>query len=372
MHTRRYLIVLALAVVILFGMAALVRQYVRPIEPPSGDEEIIFGENFLLERPVEHIVVFAENINLPAGSLVREEAALVGENIIVAGRVNGDLTVTGATVLIDESSRIEGDLIVLGEDVTLAGEVAGAVTVTGERLSIAPGARLRGEIASCVENLANGNPAIARISDCSGVDLSRLDMLHGLRENGPLALFPPEALAVAGAASSVVLSFTLAALSVLAVTLFPRQISHIEEALHARPRRLLVHGLMVYALLIGLGAAFVALVANVPEAALFVLPILLLLGLLTLGMTLAGLTTLALMLGDLLARRLGRAAWPPLVTAALGSAAMSILIHLLLFFPFGMLIAVLLMAFLSAVGLGAALDTRLGTRPLGRSTFVQG
>ena len=154
--------------------------------------------------------------------------------------------------------------------------------------------------------------------------------------------------------------------------MFPRQISHIEEAIRTRPRNLVSAGLATFLLLIGLSAALVLALALLPPLGLVLLPLYALLGLGLLVLTIAGLVTLSLVIGDWLVKRAARAPAPPLIAAAVGSLAMAIVLTVLALLPFGLIISLLSIAAVSSLGVGAALLTRMGTRPLRRSYFVQG
>src|SRR5690606_8726217 len=110
-------------------------------------------------------------------------------------------------------------------------------------------------------------------------------------------------------------ALALVGTSVLAVTFFPRHISHIEEAMRARPRNFGGVGIAVYALVIGLFFALTFLLALFPPLGLLLVPVFILLGVLLFVFFATGTITLAVMLGDWLLRRFSRHPQPPLVAA---------------------------------------------------------
>jgi len=167
-------------------------------------------------------------------------------------------------------------------------------------------------------------------------------------------------------------TLALTGMSALLVTFFPRQISHIEEAMRARPRRFGGVGIAAYGLAIGVFFALLLLLAILPPLGLLLIPVFLILSLLLFGLSVTGLVTLAVMLGDWLLRHTSKVPTPPLIAAVIGSILLSMGLAGIALLPFGVPISAVLFGAISSVGLGAALFTRIGTRPVGRTYFVQG
>jgi hypothetical protein len=228
-------------------------------------------------------------------------------------------------------------------------------------------------VTPCVDQVNAGGPNTATLADCDAVQqFAPFDTLIALR-NKTLILDGAQLSAPVNALVLLVLSsLVLAGFSTLAVTMFPRQVSHIEEAIRARPRNLVGAGFATFLLIIGLSAALVLVLALLPPLGLVLLPVYALLGLGLLVLVIAGLVTLSLVIGEWLVRRATHAPAPPLITAAVGSLALSAVLTVLALLPFGLIISLLSVAAVSSLGVGAALFTRLGTRPLRRSVFVQG
>ncbi|MFQ3566825.1 MAG: polymer-forming cytoskeletal protein [Aggregatilineales bacterium] len=368
------LFIILLAAVIAVGL--LLRGWLASLSIPDF-EGVFFTSSFnLAEHRVDgDLVVVAEEIVLPAGSALDGNAALVGGFISVDGvQVSGDLTVVGEVINVIEPTVIAGSASLLGDMILFSGTVEGDLRVTGDRLTLAPSARVNGYVYACVEKLQIQGADI-RVRDCDArTALAPLSALIALREEGLVLspLLPSQVPAALLAAMFALTSLLLAALTTLTATLFPRQISLIEDAVRARPRSLAGAGLAVFLLAAGLGAGLLVLLAVLPPLGLLLLPLYAIGGLLLLVLVAAGLVTLALMLGDWLLRRITRVPPPPLVAAATGSLALALAFLGLSLLPYGYVISPLLLVLVSSVGLGAALFTRLGTRSLRRSYFVQG
>ncbi len=366
--------IVLLAAVIAAGL--LLRGWLASLSVPNF-EGVFFTSSFnLAEHRVDgDLVVMAEVIVLPPNSTLEGNAALVGSFISIEGaQVSGDLTVVGEVINVTEQAAITGSASLLGDMILFSGTVEGDLRVTGDRLTLAPGARVNGHVYACVEKLQI-QAADIRVRDCDArTALAPFSALIALREEG-LALSPllpsqvPAALLLATFALT---SLLLAGLTTLTVTLFPRQISLIEDAVRARPRSLAGAGLAVFLLAAGLSAGLLVLLAVLPPLGLLLVPLYVMGGLLLLVLVAAGLVTLALMLGDWLLRPIMRVPPPPLVAAAVGSLALSLAFLGLGLLPYGYVISPLLLVLVSSAGLGAALFTRLGTRSLRRSYFVQG
>lgn len=354
----------------------LLRGWLASLSIPNF-EGVFFTASFnLAEHQIDgDLVVVAEEIVLPAGSTLEGNAALVGSSVLIDGaQLAGDLTVIGEVINVTEQAEIVGNASLLGDMILFSGTVEGDLRITGDRLTLAPGARVSGYVYACVEKLQVQAPAI-RVHDCDArTALAPFSALIALREEGLTLspLLPAQVPAALLLATFALTSLLLAGLTTLTVTLFPRQISLIEDAMRARPRSLAGAGLAVFLLAAGLSAGLLVLLAALPPLGLLLVPLYAIGSLLLLVLVAAGLVTLALMLGDWLLHWIMRAPPPPLIAAAAGSLALSLAFLGLGLLPYGYVISPLLLMLVSSVGLGAALFTRLGTRPLRRSYFVQG
>lgn len=371
MNTRRNLLFIGAIVVALLVLAVIARQWLTAQELSFESGVQVASDYHLSGTHEGDLVVMGGNIVLEAGSRVTGSASLIGDTITIGGLVEGDLTTLSDSLHLEAGSRVEGNAALTGDSVLLAGQVNGDVQVTADSLTVEPGAAVSGMITPCVETFTGSDTLT--VTACNGKrQFAPFDTLIGLR-NHTLVLDGMQLAAPGSALLLLVLSaLTMVGFSTLSVTMFPRQISHIEEAIRSRPRSLVGAGFATFLLIIGLCAALVMLLALLPPLGLLLLPIYFVLGLVLLVLVIAGMVTLSLVLGDWLMTRFGRATAPPLITVTVGSLALSAVLALIVLLPFGFLIGAGALALVSSVGVGAALFTRLGTRPLRRSYFIQG
>jgi hypothetical protein len=367
---RRGLWILGAGIVLLLVVSLLARQQLAGRIALNG-RNVIFHSNYRLADEIDgDLVVVGDSLTLESGSRVTGDVSLIGSNITVTGTVEGDLTLLGENLTFD--GQVDGNAALMGTNVTVRGSVGGDLRVSGDRLTLAAGT-VGGLLINCAAEVFDARAASGEISPCPATGefapFQRLIELRDIARRPPLtpAIDPGVAALGLGLAGLGLVGF-----STLVVAVFPLQISRIEDAIRARPRSLSGVGFAVFLLVIGLLAALIVALAALPPVGLLLIPVYLVAGLALGGMFAAGLVTLALVFGEWLLRRLSRADAPPLVMAAVGSLALALLLWLLALLPYGGLIGLVGLAGIGSVGLGAALFTRLGTRPLRRSTFVQG
>ncbi len=376
MYKRRGLLFLLLATIALLVVANLARQRVLSRPVVDGDQVVAQQSYTLTGTATDDLVVWAETVHLASGGSVQGDASLIGATINVDSAVDGDLTAMGSAVTIGPDATITGDALLMGQTVILGGKIDGDLTITASNVIIQPDAQIRGEVYSCANNIADHRSAPARVLACADAPGSpALSAVAAFGRSG-FGLVPGGALhlSASGLIGSLILSLLLCGLATLAVTIFPRQISHIEEAVRTKPGQLIVSALIVALLIVGIGSAFVVLLAALPPLGLLLLPVAGILALIFLGASLAGVITLTLVFGDWLLTRMGRGPYPypPLVTAAVGSVTLVLLLHLIALIPYGGLLGLIASGALLLFGAGASLSTRLGTRSNHRSYFVQG
>lgn len=372
MRRRNWLIIIAF-IIGLFVLAGLARPRLSP-PPMPAQGSVQFSDYYRLDETwTDSLFVAAKTIDLGENSRVDGDVALVGDDITINGAIDGDVAITGDSLTLGPNAQISGDMIVVGGNIVFSANsrVDGDVAVSGKQLTIDPAAQVNGELSACVDRVSDGRVSSITPVACSDPAAgSALQFINAVASRWPV--FATTNWATVGLASSALLSLILAGLGTLGVMVFPRHISHIEEAIRTRPRNLVVTGLMTFLAIIGFGAGFIVLLAVIPPLGVLLIPVLLILAVVFLGVTLAGLITLSIVFGEWLLSRRTTASWPPVVTAIVGSVVLSILLHLPVLVPYGGLISLAVVALLSAVAIGAALSTRLGTRPVRRSYFVQG
>jgi hypothetical protein len=370
MHTRRNLIIIAALVIGLIALALFARQNLNPTTLIDGNN-VIFADDYRVDAAVDgDLVVLARKITVGEGANISGSASLIGSEITVDGRIAEDLTVLGEQIRLGGDSAVAGDVSLMGSDTVVDGVIGGNVLINSEIAALTGSARAQGTVTLCGTEISA--PDDMTLAPCPEEGVIRpFEPLIALRSQPPT--FTPSALSPLGMGVMVVgWALLMTGAAAITVSAFPRQISHIEDAVRARPSRLWGVGIALYALGVGVTLALITLLAVVPPLGLIALPFYLIAVALLLVLTLCGLITLALVLGDLIAQRVSSNRLPPLVAAVTGSLVLSAGIALLVLLPFGWLADALIVGAVSALGLGAALVTRMGTRPLNPAYFVQG
>jgi hypothetical protein len=372
---RKGLFVLALGIIGVVVLATAARQALTR-QPLLRSTQVKLEQSYILVGPVtEDLVVLAEVIHLQPDSRVTGNVALIGDMVQVNGPIEGDLTVLADTVLVGPEGHISGSATLLVDEATVAGQIDGRLHVRGDQITMLPDARIGGTVFVCAGSWNDSREDAPPPRSCDESDLwSSTRTLAAVSD--PNFVLPLLNVTISGAAlailSTALGSLALSGLSILAVVLFPRQISHIEEAVHTGPRSLGGTGLMMIALAAGVTFALIAAVVAVPPLGLVLVPVYVLAALVFFGMALAGWITVTLVIGDFLLRQIGRAALPPLVIAAVGNLTLLLVWNLLALHPTTRIFGLIGLIGLGTVGLGATFITRLGTRPVHRSYLVQG
>jgi len=357
MRSRRiFLLVFLVGVVVLI---VLIARQPRDLSGLQLGSNVVFADSaFVLNDQRESLVVIGTNtITLQEDSRIDGDVALIaisGEPIQIDGHITGDLTAMGGPITLGGSGKVDGEANLVGDSVQISGSIAGAVTLRGDTVTLAPDA----ELASPVEICGTQSGAIN-------------DQRKSPSPFIPCATIVEQASPVAQWVLAGVAALSYAGISALGVALFPNQVSQMEEVIRRRPRGMFGLGLATLALALGLSGILVIALAAGPALGLILTPIYLIL-IAVLGATgIAGTVTLALMTGDWLTRRLG---WqsPPMVMAMAGGLVLGLLFSLVAALPVVDIAAGFVAVLLTALGLGAALHTRLGTRQIHRRFFVQG
>lgn len=372
MNSRRYWLLLASIVLALLVLGAVSRYWVSTQEIDIESGLKLASEFTLADDFSGDLVVMAGNIRLEPESRVQGDASLIGATISIDGTIDGDLTTMGDSLTLLPGSHISGDVSLVGSNVTLGGRIDGSVRITSDHLTVLPDAQINGTISPCATTITDNRSEAAALVPCEHPPISVFDMLVSMRQ--PMDTLSTTQSAISGNVllPLVLGSLGLAGFSTLVVAMFPRQISRIEEAIRLRPGGLFGAGFAVFLLVFGLSAALIVILAVLPPVGLLLLPIYALAGIVGLALLIAGMVTLSLVIGDWLIHRVSRVSQPPLITVALGSLVLSLLLVLLALAPFGFALGVIALLTFSSVGVGAALFTRMGTRSLQRSYFVQG
>lgn len=369
MHTRRNLLIIAAIVIGLIALALFARQNFNPAMLIDGDN-VIFADEYTLNEAVQgDLIVVARVILLGADADVSGSVSLIGSDVTVAGRIEENLTVLGENILLNEESRITGNASLMGTITLVDGTIGGTLLVNSDITNLTGSLRAGGEVLVCAAEITA--PDALTVAPCPEENaIQPFEPLLDLRRAAPsvtAALNP-----LVTAISVFVWAVAMTGLATIAVTAFPRHISRIEDAVRTRPRRFWGVGVALYGFGAGITLALITLLAILPPIGLILLPVYLIALVLLVALTLCGLITLALVIGDVIIARMAGSRLPPLVTAVTGSLVLSAGLALLVLLPFGWLADVLIVGAISAVGLGASMVTRLGTRPITPTYFVQG
>ncbi len=372
--SRKLLPAAALLVIVVVTVVAVIVWINRLNAPPMFDmTNVIFEEDYQLTDTLDgDAVVFGTRITLDAASIVNGDLSLVGETVVISGVINGDLAIAASDIQFS-GAHINGDTVMMGNKIVINGRFDGDFSVTGESITIDPLSVFSTEPNVCEDISENLLEFVCQDETA----FTPLEALIRLRREGlaldSLNAITPAAVLTIGA----LMTGIMAGIASLSVTIFPRQFSRIEDAVRTTPRRLFGVGLAVFGLGIGLTLALIVLIAMLPPLGFILIPVYLAAGLALLALLISGWVTLALVIGE---RVIGRAprtsrssrGVPPMLIAAVGSVILSAVLTLLALLPFGSVITAITLAAVTSAGVGAAMLTRLGTRPLSRATFVQG
>ena len=284
-----------------------------------------------------------------------------GNNVIQSGQtVNGDLTIFGGNTTIEDGATITGDMTVMGGNVTLNGTVEGNVVTFGGSLDLTSTSVIEGNLVRTGGSVSTEEGYEVQGSETTGFDgdfnfdglpipvpvptvrTSPFDYAMQMLWNGFWAVGMA---VVAGVLAVVVMLF------------LPDQTARVTAAVGSTPMLSGLVGLLTL-LAVPILATVIAVItllclSPLSLIAMLVYALALLFGWLAFG----------ILLGDRLAAALK---WPflsPVLSAALGTFLITLLVNGLSIFPGGELFSFLAWVVVASVGLGAVTLTRFGTRP---------
>lgn len=374
---KRGWLVLVVIILMIFILAGVVHS-VLVDTLPSRSDNVVLDEVYTLTAGShidDGLVVLSNTVVLEPDTVVNGDVSLMTANeTMIYGTINGNLTILGDAMHLYPDSIIKGNVTLIGGDITLAGQINGQIDVISDTLTFGETLTIphREAVYVCAEITDNTGSNIT-VHPC-GESLfddqkSRItELLSPITlQIGDISLLVGFHLLI-----STFSSLILAALSTLIVVMFPRQVSHIEEALRNTPLNQIITGTI--AVLVGVGITFglVLLLSSMASLGFIALLVYFLGGLCFLVMLLFGWATTTLLIGDLLLRRFTRVTFPPFIIAALGNLILIALWNLLGITLQTGIVALALACLIAIVGLGAVINTRLGTRASYQSHLVQG
>jgi hypothetical protein len=287
-----------------------------------------------------------------------------GNNVIQSGQsVSGNLTIFGGNTTIEDGAIITGDMTVMGGNATLAGTVEGDVVVFGGSVDLQSTAVIEGNL------VRSGGMVNAQEGyEVQGSEVTGFDGNFGnlpipvpwpdiVETPDPRFSLLSEALRVV---SEIVTAFgvaVVAGLFAIVVMLFlPDQTARVTAAIGSTPMLSGLVGLLTL-LAVPIVAAVIAITICLSPLSLI--------GMLVYALALFfGWLAFGVLFGDRLATAVR---WPylsPVVSAALGTFIITLLVNGLNLFPVvGWIFSAIAGLVVASIGLGAVVLTRFGTRP---------
>lgn len=261
------------------------------------------------------------NLAFDAGSAVNGSITMIGDEVFAGGLVGGDLTVIASDFTLDSTARVTGDL-----------------TYCTDRSHIQDGAQVGGEIKD--ECTDDGRSALDRFVGAGG-DRWRPSFLARLLGTLGRALF-------------------LGGVAALGMIIFPAGLRRMSFSMRSAPFASAGIGCLTMVAAFGISAVYaLSLILVIP---LLVLPLFLLAWLALALALLVGWAAFAHPVGGWILRQAGAPSQPPMVQAAVGGLVLGLAVMIWDLFWITSWIGSLAALIVSAIGLGAVILTRLGTR----------
>jgi hypothetical protein len=265
--------------------------------------------------------------------------------------LRGNLVIFGGSGLLEEGSIVEGDIFISGGALRVYGRVDGSVTSIGGSVYLADSAEVFGDVIALASGLTRSDEAVVRgdlvgsMPSDWGIEIPeppalRMPMFRPMVWNwfdfNPIQAIP------AGMLDALV----WAALGLLVVLVLPEPANRVTRAIAAKPINAAGIGLLTAAVLI------------VAVLTLILIPVvLILLPFLILGWAF-GIISLGYLVGQRLEELL-KVRWAPPVSAGLGILSMLVVVNMVDWIP---CVGWLLNFVLAAIGIGAVVVTRFGSR----------
>ena len=297
------------------------------------------------------------------GQTVNNDIALFGKDLAIhkGGFVKGDVVVFGGNAEVD--GQIKGNVVLFGGNMEIANEIDGDLVLFGGNLTATEGAKINGDcvlLGGNLENMAGANLG------CSSADVP--NVLASISQELPKGDFPlpnmPRGGSFVGETIGAIFSSLFAGfLAFVAAAAMPQHMERIERTVRQKPMASGAVGLLTAVSV----PAIIALLLPISIILTFVcvgilgFPIMLALGLGLIAGSVLGWLTVGHMVGERLVAVLGMKRLSMPVTAALGAAAMTLVINALGIVTFGA-VDVLLTTIVTSLGLGAVALTQFGTK----------
>ena len=299
-----------------------------PVYAQSGEPgKIVFGDNFTLksgEKLNGDLVVFGGNVTVEEDANLNGNLVVFGGTISSNGNLNGDVVVFGGQIALDENAVVAGDVVTIGGQLTQA-----------------EGAKIKGEV------VKNVSPDIQIPSGRIPPDVTPPSVNFDFNPFWT----------VAGIFYRAVI---LAALAMLVVVFLKPQMENVSQAIVSQP---VMSGGVGLLTVFG-GPISIVVVALVMIITLILIPVaavVVFLGVLAIALAwLFGMIALGNEVGERFTQSINQS-WAPAFTAGFGTFLLMLVGGAIGEIP---CIGWLFVALIGFVGVGAAVLTRFGTRPL--------
>ena len=298
-----------------------------------------------LDNPHDGRVVVGQNFTLNSGETL-----------------DGDLVVIGGQANIEQNSTVNGDIVVIGGNLNLDGKGIGDAVVIGGLVSLGDKASLAGNVVTVGGSLQRAVGAVIGGNIVSNLPPPTIQIPSAPNSQNPPAPPAPKFevnLGPLGTASGIFFrALGLAALAMLLTIFLHPQLDRVAQAVLTQP---FIAGsigfLTIFLAPITLIILTVTLILiPVAVAITFLLGLALLFGVVAFGME----------VGDRFTKAIHRT-WEPVLSAGIGTFLLAIVLGTVNFVPcIGWLAGVLV----GLIGLGAAVITMFGTRPIYRSAVI--
>jgi hypothetical protein len=323
----------------------------------------------LLPAGVAHAAPNFDQI-IREGDTVNKDVVTFGDTLIIqsGAQVNGDVAAFGSSVTLD--GTVEGDVAVFGGSTTMKGTVKGDLVLVGSSLSAGPGAKVEGDCVLVGQNVHGESVKglnCSSFGDFSAITIPAIAELPILPTLPNLPTPAEMSFGFFGRVGDIAgrsLLFGLLALALAAIA--PKQLNQVTDTMKRRPAASGAVGFLtaIAAVSLLVIVAILTAVLLIVCVGIFGIPIVLVLGImLSLGLFM-GWVSAGVVFGRWLARVLKLSDQRLTVTAALGTAILTLAAGLLSSLPFllGGWIWTLLSLAITCAGLGAVALTRYGTR----------
>jgi len=288
-------------------------------------------------------LVFGDNFTLKSGEELNGDLVVFGGNVTVEkdADLNGNLVVFGGTV--SSNGNLNGDVVVFGGQISLAEKavVSGDVVTIGGQLSQADGAKIKGEV------VKNVSPDIQIPSGRIPPDVKPPKININFNPFWTVAGIFYRALIIA-------------ALAMLVVVFLKPQMENVSQAIVSQP---VMSGGVGLLTVFG-GPISIVIVAVIMIITLILIPVAVLVvfvGALAIALAwLFGMIALGNEVGERFTQSINQS-WAPALTAGFGTFLLMLVGGAIGEIP---CIGWLFVAIIGFVGVGAAVLTRFGTRPL--------